>query len=250
MNTRRLEPGVRGTAALVFAASAVGTAAWCGSMAHMPGMPMPGGWTMSMAWMRMPGQGWLEASALFAAMWALMMIAMMMPVLAPELRGRAVKSALSFSAGYFAVWALAGLLVFPVGVGFADLAMRMESFSRATPSLAALTVLSAGALQFTNWKARRLATCHHAHDCCDEPDRSALRAGARLGRRCVYCCANLNAVLLVIGVMDLLAMALITMAISAERLMPARGWTPRAIGAALLVFGSILLMRAMSAAPL
>ena len=27
------------------------------------GMPMPGGWTMSMAWMRMPGQGWVGAEA-------------------------------------------------------------------------------------------------------------------------------------------------------------------------------------------
>jgi hypothetical protein len=27
-------------------------------MSAMGEMPMPGGWTMSMAWMRMPGQTW------------------------------------------------------------------------------------------------------------------------------------------------------------------------------------------------
>ena len=43
------------TNALLFLASAAGTIAWCGSMS-VGGMPMPGGWTMSMAWMRMPGQ--------------------------------------------------------------------------------------------------------------------------------------------------------------------------------------------------
>jgi hypothetical protein len=29
-------------------------------MSALGEMPMPGGWTMSMAWMRMPGQTWPE----------------------------------------------------------------------------------------------------------------------------------------------------------------------------------------------
>ena len=45
-----------GTSALLFAASAALTTVWCGSMSTMGGMPMPGGWTMSMTWMRMPGE--------------------------------------------------------------------------------------------------------------------------------------------------------------------------------------------------
>lgn len=44
-----------GTSALLFAASAALTTVWCGSMSAMGEMPMPGGWTMSMAWMPMPG---------------------------------------------------------------------------------------------------------------------------------------------------------------------------------------------------
>ena len=44
--------------AAVFAASAAVTIVWCASMSAMGEMPMPGGWTMSMAWMRMPGQTW------------------------------------------------------------------------------------------------------------------------------------------------------------------------------------------------
>ena len=35
--------------ALLFAASAAVTIVWCASMSTMGGMPMPGGWTMSMA---------------------------------------------------------------------------------------------------------------------------------------------------------------------------------------------------------
>ena len=46
---------------------------------------MPGGWSMSMAWMRMPGQTWPGAAASFLAMWAVMMVAMMLPSLVPML---------------------------------------------------------------------------------------------------------------------------------------------------------------------
>ncbi len=39
----------------------------------------------------------------------------------------------------------------------------------------------------------------------------------RLGLHCTYCCAGLTATLLVIGVMDWRAMAVVTVAITAER---------------------------------
>src|SRR4051794_830635 len=72
-------------AALLFLGSAATTLAWCHSMAGMPGMAMPGGWTLSMAWMRMPGQDWPGVVAVFLGMWSVMMIAMMLPVLVPAL---------------------------------------------------------------------------------------------------------------------------------------------------------------------
>src|SRR5438128_11589911 len=74
-----------GTSALFFAASVALTTAWCSSMSAMGEMPMPGGWTMSMAWMPMPGQTWLGALASFVGMWVVMMIAMMLPSLVSTL---------------------------------------------------------------------------------------------------------------------------------------------------------------------
>jgi hypothetical protein len=38
---------------------------------------MPGGWTMSMAWMRMPGQTWPGDAVSFLGIWVVMMVAMM-----------------------------------------------------------------------------------------------------------------------------------------------------------------------------
>ena len=72
---------VFGVSVLLFAASAAGTIVWCTSMSEQGKMPMPGGWTMSMAWMRMPGQTWLGAAASFLGMWIVMMVAMMLPSL-------------------------------------------------------------------------------------------------------------------------------------------------------------------------
>src|SRR5262245_52078518 len=74
-----------GTSALLFVVSTAVTIVWCVSMSSMHDMPMPGGWTMSMAWMRMPGQTWLDAALNFLGMWIVMMVAMMLPSLVPML---------------------------------------------------------------------------------------------------------------------------------------------------------------------
>jgi predicted metal-binding membrane protein len=54
-------------------------------MSEMGEMPMPGGWTMSMAWMPIEGQTWFSAAAAFLGMWVVMMGAMMLPSLIPTL---------------------------------------------------------------------------------------------------------------------------------------------------------------------
>ena len=74
-----------GLSALLFAASAVVTSVWSASMSAMGEMSMPGGWTMSMAWTRMPGQTWSGAAVSFLGMWVVMMVAMMLPSLVPML---------------------------------------------------------------------------------------------------------------------------------------------------------------------
>src|SRR3954465_15641654 len=124
-----------GVSVLLFAASAAVTIVWCASMSAMGGMPMPGGWTMSMAWMRMPGQTWPGAAAAFLGMWIVMMVAMMLPSLVPMLwryrqavggPGATRLGALTalVGLGYFCVWAVFGMAVFPMGVALAALEMQ------------------------------------------------------------------------------------------------------------------------------
>jgi predicted metal-binding membrane protein len=247
-----------GTSALLFVVSAAVTILWCASMSGMGGMPMPGGWTMSMAWMRMPGQTWPGAAAVFLGMWVVMMVAMMLPALTPMLwnyrqavrrtgetrLGRLIAIA---GVGYFAVWTGFGLAVYPLGVALAELEMQQPLLSRAVPFAAGGVVVIAGLVQLTAWKARHL-------DCCREapgPGRTlradagtAWRHGLYLGFHCIRCCSGLMAILLVLGVMDLRAMAVVAAAITAERLAPAGERVARATGALAIAAGLFWIARA------
>jgi predicted metal-binding membrane protein len=255
---RASERAFFGLSALLFAASAAATIHWCTSMSAMGQMPMPGGWTMSMAWMRMPGQTWPGAAASFLGMWFVMMVAMMLPSLVPTLWryrqtvGRTGKTRLDWltaivGAGYFFVWTVFGMIAFPLGVALAAVEMRQPALARAVPIAVAVIIMIAGVLQFTAWKAHQLACCRAAPGRgCGLPAStdSAWRQGLRLGLRCSYCCAGPTAVLFGLGVMDLRAMAVVTAAITAERLAPAGEGVARAIGALVVGAGLFLIGRA------
>ena len=247
-----------GVSALLFAASATGTIVWCTSMSAMGEMPMPGGWTMSMAWMRMPGQTWSGAAASFLGMWVVMMVAMMLPSLVPMLwryrqavgstgEARLARLTALVGVGYFSVWAVLGMALFPLGVALAAAEMQQPELARAVPIAVGVVVLLAGYLQLTVWKAGHLACCREA------PGRgrtlpadagTAWLHGLRLGLRCSHCCFGLMAILLVIGVMDLRAMAVVAAAITVERLAPAGEHVARAIGAVVVGAGLVLIARA------
>jgi predicted metal-binding membrane protein len=199
-----------GVSMLLFAASTAGTIIWRASMSAMGEMPMPGGWTMSMAWMRMPGQTWPGAAASFLGMWVVMMVAMMLPSLVPMLWryrqavGRPGETRLGrltalVGVGYFFVWTVFGMAAFPLGVALAAVEMQQPELTRAVPIAVGVVVLMAG---------------------------------------------GLIAILLVIGVMDLRAMAVVAAAITVERLAPAGERVARATGAAVVGAGLFLIARA------
>jgi predicted metal-binding membrane protein len=247
---------------LIFAASATATVVWCASMGNMGETPMVGGWMMSMAWMPMCGQTWLGAATSFLGMWAVMMVAMMLPSLVPMLGryrqaiGRAGKTRLGrltvlVSLAYFLLWTAWGMVAFPLGAGLAELALRQPEVARAVPIAAGLAVLLAGALQFTAWKARHLACCREAPGCSGilpADSGTALRHGLRLGLHCSYSCSGLMVILLVLGVMDLIVMALVTAAISFERLAPGGERVARTTGAVAVAAGLFLIAQAVASA--
>jgi predicted metal-binding membrane protein len=197
-------------------------------------------------------------AASFLGMWVVMMVPMMLPSLAPLLwRYRQTVDRMSTArlnrltalvgVGYFFVWTVVGAAVFLLGVALAAIEMHQPAVARATPVAIGVVVLLAGVLQFTAWKARRLACCREEHE-RGHPLRAdtgtAWRHGVRLGLRCALCCGNLMVILLVIGMMDLRVMAAVTAAITAERLAPAAERVARAIGAVVIGTGVILIWQA------
>jgi predicted metal-binding membrane protein len=219
---------------------------------------MPGGWTMSMAWMRMPGQSWPAAAAMFVDMWVAMMVPMMLPSLVPMLRHyrQAVgtiagprKSALTtlVALGYYVLWTLVGIVIYPLGVALTTMEMREPALSRAVPVAVGVVVIVCGAFQFSAWKLRHLSCCREApgpgHTL---PARAATawQYGMRLGVQCAQCCAGLIAILLAVGVMDLRAMVAVTVLITLERLAPKGENVARTLGAVLVLAGLLLIVRA------
>ncbi|MFL9909055.1 DUF2182 domain-containing protein [Paraburkholderia sp. RL17-337-BIB-A] len=257
-----------GVSALLFVVSTGVTIAGAASMSAMGEMPMPGGWTMSMTWMRMCGQTWPGVAASFLGMWGVMMVAMMLPSLAPMLwRYREAVGGIGelrlgwltvlVGVGYFFVWSAFGMAVFPLGAALAALEMELPALARAVPLAAGVIVLSAGALQFTAWKARRLACCRAEPGCClmvpaspvlhalPADAATAWRHGLRLGLHCCHCCAGLTMVLLVLGMMDWRVMAVVTAAITVERLAPRGERVARVTGVGVVGAGLVLIVRAV-----
>ena len=219
---------------------------------------MPGSWTMSMAWLPMPGHTWLGTAASFVGMWIVMMIAMMLPSLVPALwryhqtMGGTAQRRLSrltplVGIGYFFVWTVFAIVVFPLGATLAEIEMQQPALARVVPTAVGMVVVIAGTLQFTGWKANHLACCREAAGYAHRLSADTGTAwwhGLRLGVHCILGCAGFTAILLVIGVMDLRVMALVTAAITAERLAPNGERVARAIGMIVVGVGLLLMARA------
>ncbi|HUA37174.1 MAG TPA: DUF2182 domain-containing protein [Candidatus Sulfopaludibacter sp.] len=226
---------------LVFVSSVAVTVYFCRSMDG--GMRMPGGWTMSMIWMRMNGQTWFASAADFLLMWLAMMVAMMLPSALPTfLKTRRTPVSLSVvAAGYFAVWLAAGAGIYVLGVLFGAAAMRWESFSHVVPALSGVALMAAGAIQFTRWKMTGLLQCRSSFGCASScPERETdFRLGCKQGVTCGRCCAAPMLVLTALGMMNPLAIIFVAVAIAAEKLLPQPAIVARLVGVLAIVAGIV-----------
>ena len=139
------------------------------------------------------------------------------------------------------------MAVFGLGAALAAAEMQLPALARAVPIAVGVFVLIAGTLQFTAWKAHHLACCREAPGRCLALPRypgNAWRQGLRLGFHCSCGCAPLTMILLVFGVMNLWVMAVVTAAITAERLAPDGERVTRALGAIVIGAGLCRIVRA------
>jgi predicted metal-binding membrane protein len=225
--------------AVAFAGSVAATIYFCRSMCS--GMDMPGGWTMSMMWMRMNGQTWLASAAGFLLMWLAMMVAMMLPSALPTFLNtrRAPVSLSVMAAGYFAVWLAAGAGIYALGILFATAAMRWDSFSRIVPMPSVADLLGAGVFQFTRWKLTSLLRCRSPFGggtSCSEREAS-FGLGCKQGAACCVCCAAPMLILTVLGMMNPFVIIGVAIIIAAEKILPRPEIIVRFVGLTAIVAG-------------
>ncbi len=181
----------------------------------------------------MPGTS-SDRLLLATAMWAVMMVAMMVPSAAPMIllfaRAGRHKSAPSyvpptaaFMAGYLACWSGFSVIAAAAQVLLIDRAMAdpmsLSLHGGALPS-AALAVI--GLYQLSPLKDRCLSQCRSPAQFLARHYRpgavGALRLGLIHGAYCVGCCWLLMALLFVGGVMNLAWVAALTLLVAAEKM--------------------------------
>jgi predicted metal-binding membrane protein len=224
---------------LAFIAGVAATIYFCRSMSG--GMEMPGGWTMSMTWMRMPGQSWIMSAAMFLLMWLAMMVAMMLPSALPTfLKTQRQWASLCYMAsGYFAIWLAIGVGIYALGVSLATVEMRSELISRAVPLFLGASLIAAGAFQFTRWKMTHLLRCRSPFGCaasCPQNETS-FRLGCKQGVECCVCCAAPMTILLALGMMNPLVIIVVAIVIAAEKLLPRPAIVTRLVGILAIIAG-------------
>jgi predicted metal-binding membrane protein len=240
---------------VLFIASTTATVAISRAMAEMGEVPMAGSWSMSTAWTPLCGGSWTAAAGAFLGMWAIMMTAMMLPSCMPVLwrlrehvaqAGEAQPGLFAALAGlaYLFVWSTLGLAVFIGGALLLEVALRWPLLARAVPFVAGLAVIAAGLFQSSRWKRVMLSHCANAA-VNRVGGAAAIGQGLRLGLACCASCAGLTTLLLVGGVMDLRGMAVVALAITAERLASAGERVARSVGAVMLGAGVVQLAQAL-----
>jgi predicted metal-binding membrane protein len=203
------------TAALAFT---LGLAAvcWVGAVRQMRGMDM-GVATR------------LGSSGFFAAVWAAMMAAMMLPGAAPAVPRRArasarVRAVPLFAGAYLAVWALVGVAVYAVDRPHGPLAVG------------AVTI-AAGVYELTPLKRHFRRRC-----------RDSVRSGLGFGLCCVGSSIGLMLLAVALGVMSVTWMAVVTVLVLAQKLLPVKAAIDVPLALAITGLG-ILVVVAPSSVP-
>jgi predicted metal-binding membrane protein len=198
-------------------------AAWAVTVNRMRGMDAGPGTDLG-------GLGW------YLGVWVTMTAAMMLPSAAPAARhvarlGRRVPTLL-FTAGYVAIWTGYGLLAYGVFRLLTSFDSGWLAWDRAGPYAACGVIVVAGLYELTPLKRLGLRRCRSTPH-----GGNAFRSGLAHGLDCVGCSGGLMLVLFVLGAMSLFWMAVVAVAIFAEKVLPRGPRLPPVFAVALLALG-------------
>ncbi len=209
-----------------------------------------------MAMPQMQAWGVVDLTLLFV-MWAVMMVAMMVPSASPlilmlaaanrkrrEREDPLVPTGL-FLGGYLLVWTAFSAVATAAQWGLHATAMLSPAMVGTSPVLGGLLLTLAGVFQFTSLKRACLSHCRSPLGFVMSHWRDgrggAVRMGLEHGLYCVGCCWILMALLFVAGVMNLVWVAAISLFVLAEKVLPRGDLVGKLGGVVLLVAGLVML---------
>jgi predicted metal-binding membrane protein len=192
---------------------------------------------------------------LFLLMWLTMIVAMMFPTIAPMVlahrlvvqhRGEGAVPSVAFVFGYLVVWTVIGLVPLAIFLGFRDLP-EDAPLAAWLPRISGLVLVGAGLYQFTPWKRACLRACRTplsfmmTHN-FGSGVPGAFKAGLSHGGYCLGCCWALMVVLVVVGLMNLVWMALVALVFLAEKNWRHGVLFNRVVGIAVALLGCAVLL--------
>ena len=185
-------------------------------------------------------------------MWAIMMVGMMTPSVAPALllfanlnrqrraAARPFVPTFAFLGGYLLVWTLFSLAATFLQAWLHRAALLSPAMVSRSPLLGGALLISAGIFQWLPIKNICLRHCRSPLDIFmthwREGATGAVRMGFDHGLHCAGCCWLLMALLFVAGVMNLLWVAAITVLVLLEKVTPTV-WVSRLTGLGLAASG-------------
>ena len=207
---------------------------------------------MDMASSMMHPWGWADFLMLFV-MWSIMMVGMMIPAAAPliltfatinrkkfEQSGNRV-STVVFLSGYLLVWTAFSGVAAAAQWGLHSLALLSPMMVSQSPALNGFLLTAAGIYQWAPLKRACLEHCQSplsfVMNHWREGTGGALRMGWEHGFYCVGCCWVLMALLFVLGVMNLVWVAVIAVFVLLEKVLPVGLWLGRITGLLLIAWG-------------
>lgn len=200
---------------------------------------------------------WTRADFLLTfAMWAVMMVGMMSPSATPMIlvfgaaqaksgNRRPSVEAGAFAFGYLLVWTIFSAFATLAQWSLHQAALLSPAMTVLSPRLGGAVLIVAGAYQLSSWKNRCLTHCRSPLSFLmthwRAGARGALNIGVRHGAYCLGCCWALMVLLFVVGVMNLIWVAVIGLFVLLEKIGPQGSLIARFAGVALIVAGLVFI---------
>ena len=197
---------------------------------------------------------------LFLLAWVAMMIAMMFPTAAPMIvmfgtvaagkqqRVEPFVPTWVFVSAYLTVWIGVGAIAYAAAAGLEAVAMQSTWLMGNAARLGGAVLLLGGVYQLSPLKSLCLTKCRSPLSFLLTSWRDgyggAFVMGLKHGAYCLGCCWLLFAILFPLGVMNIAAMAFLTLLIFAEKSLPWGSSIANVAGGALVAYGAVVLVTA------